>query len=65
MKKNIRMVLLGELILFIAIFLMNIIWGNWGVSAIAWFIDLPSISLIVFVLIPGLIIAGCHKGAVS
>ncbi len=40
---------------------MNIIAGSWGVSAIAWFIDLPSILLIVLVLIPGLIIMGEWK----
>ena len=61
MKKNIRLVLLGEIILLAAVFLMNIIMGNWGVSAVAFFIDLPSILLILLVLIPGLIIMGEWK----
>ena len=61
MKKSIRLVLLGEIILLAAVFLMNIIMGNWGVSAVAFFIDLPSILLILLVLIPGLIIMGEWK----
>ncbi len=58
MKKNIRLVLLGELLLFIAVFLFNILLGKWGMSAITFFIDLPSLLLILFILIPGLIIMG-------
>ena len=61
MKNSIRLVLLGEIILLAAVFLMNIIMGNWGVSAVAFFIDLPSILLILLVLIPGLIIMGEWK----
>jgi len=61
MKKNIRLVLLGELILFVAVFLINIIWGSWGVSAIVWFLDPPSFLMIMMVLIPGLLIMGEWK----
>ena len=61
MKKNIRVVLIGELILFVAIFIFNIILGNWGMSAIAWFVDLPSLLMILMVLIPGLSIMGEWK----
>ncbi len=61
MKKNIRLVLVGELILFIGIFLFNILMDNSGISQIAWFIDLPSILLIALVLIPGLVIMGEWK----
>ena len=61
MKKNIRIVLLGELVLFAAVFLFNIFMGSWGFSSIAWFIDLPSLILIVMILIPGLLIMGEWK----
>lgn len=59
--KNIRLVLLGELILFVAVFAINILFGNWGMSALAWFVDLPSLILIALVLIPGLLIMGEWK----
>ncbi|SHJ26544.1 hypothetical protein [Pseudobutyrivibrio xylanivorans] len=61
MKRNIRLVLLGELLLFVAVFALNIIGGNWGASAILWFIDIPSFLLIALVLIPGLLIMGEWK----
>ena len=61
MKKNIRTVLLGELILFIAIFLFNVIMESWGRSAIVWFLDIPSLLVIAMVFIPGLIIMGEWK----
>ena len=61
MKKNIRTVLLGELILFIAIFLFNVVMGSWGLSAIVWFLDIPSLLVIAMVFIPGLIIMGEWK----
>lgn len=59
--KNIRFVILGELLLFLVIFLFIILMGGWGVSAIAWFLDIPSIMLIALVFIPGLIIMGAWK----
>ena len=59
--KNIRLVILGELLLFLGIFLFNVLLGGWGVSAIAWFLDLPSILLILLVFIPGLLIMGAWK----
>lgn len=59
--KNIRLVLLGELILFIAVFLLNIVLGRRGMSAVPFFLDLPSIIMILLVLIPGLIIMGEWK----
>ena len=58
MKKNIRTVLIGEFILFIVIFLFNVIIGSWGLSAIGWFLDMPSLLVIAMVFIPGLIIMG-------
>lgn len=58
MKNNIRVVLIGELLLFVAIFIFNIILGTWGISAIAWFFDIPSLLMILMVLIPGLLIMG-------
>ncbi len=61
MRKNIRLVLLGELILFVAFFLFNIFLcsGEMPVIAcIAWFIDIPSLILIALTLIPGLLIMG-------
>ena len=59
--KNIRVVLLGELILLIVICLFNILMGGWGLSSIWWFLDLPSLVLIIIVLIPGLLIMGVWK----
>ncbi len=60
MKRNIRLVLLGELILFLAVFFFTISI-SFNMSAVAWFIDLPSILLIVLILVPGLIIMGEWK----
>ncbi len=59
--KNIRLILLGELLLFLVIFLFSVLLGGWGLSAISWFLDLPSLSLIAFVLFPGLLIMGAWK----
>lgn len=65
MKKNIRLVLLGELILFIAVFLISVLGGSWNASAITWFLDLPSLILIALILIPGLLIMGEWKDFVK
>ena len=54
--KNIRLVLIGELILFIAVFLFNVLAGGRGMSAVYWFLDLPSLLLIVVILVLGLLI---------
>ncbi len=54
--KNIRLVLIGELILFIVVFLICVLCGNFGMSAIYWFLDLPSLLLIVLIIVPGLLI---------
>lgn len=65
MKKNIRFVLLGELCLFIAVFAFNIIMGGWGLSAVLWFLDPPSLIVIALILIPGLLIMGEWKDFVK
>lgn len=67
MKKNIQLILLGELILFLAVFLLTIAIGNTGLelSAITWFIDLPSLILIILILIPGLLIMGEWKSFIK
>ena len=65
MKKNIRLVLLGELIVLIAVFLFDIFFCSAGVSDFAWFIDLPSLLQILFVLIPGLLVTGEWKDFVK
>ena len=59
--KNIRFVLVGELILFIVVFMINVLGGSWGLSAIFWFLDLPSLLLIVLIFVPGLLIMGEWK----
>ncbi|WP_029232874.1 hypothetical protein [Butyrivibrio sp. VCB2006] len=59
--KNIRLVLIGELILFIAVFMLNVLGGSWGMSAVLWFLDLPSLLLIILIFIPGLLIMGEWK----
>lgn len=63
--KNIRVILLGELILLIATFLISILWGIGGISSIRWFIDLPSLILIVLVLVSGLLIMGVWKDLIK
>ena len=65
MKKNIRMVLLGELVLFIAVFLISTLGTSFGASAILWFLDWPSLILVLLVLIPGLMIMGEWKDFVK
>ena len=59
--KNIRLVLLGELLLFLGIFLLNVVLGGDGLSTVAWFLDLPSLLIIALFLIPGLLIMGAWK----
>lgn len=61
MKKNIRLVLLGELLLFIIVFLILTLGTGFGTSAILWFLDFPSLIIILLILIPGLIIMGEWK----
>ena len=58
--KNIRLVLIGELILIIVVFMYIVMSGS-GFSSIIWFIDMPSMLFILFVLIPGLLIMGEWK----
>ncbi len=59
--KNIRLVLIGELILFILVFMINVLGGSWGMSAALWFFDLPSLLLIALIFVPGLLIMGEWK----
>ncbi len=61
MKKNIQTVLFGELLLFVIFFAFLIISSSYGFSAVAWFLDLPSLIIIFLILIPGLIIMGEWK----
>lgn len=63
MKKNIRIVMLGELLLIIVAFMINVLYGvgDKSISAIGWFIDLPSLIFILLILIPGLLIMGVWK----
>ena len=65
MKKNIRLILLGEVLLFIAVFAFTMIMGGEGFSALLWFIDIPSLVIILMVLIPGLLIMGVWKDFVK
>ena len=61
MKKNIRLVLLGEIILFLIMFLFLIFVSSNGLYAVLWFLDIPSLIIILLILIPGLIIMGEWK----
>ena len=61
MKKNIRLVLLGELLLFVVVFFLIIFLSSYELSTVVWFIDLPSLILLVAILIPGLLIMGEWK----
>ena len=61
MKKNIRTVLLGELVLFLVVFFISTLGTSFGFSAVTWFLDWPSLILVLLILIPGLIIMGEWK----
>ena len=61
MKKNIRLVLLGEIFLFLIMFLFLIFVSSNGLYAVLWFLDIPSLIIILLILIPGLIIMGEWK----
>lgn len=60
MKKNIRIILVGELILFFAVFIFTVVI-SFGASSFVRFIDLPSLLLILLILNPGLLIMGEWK----
>ncbi len=59
--KNIRLVLIGELILFIFVFTFIVLAGGWGMSAVLWFLDYPSLLIIALIFIPGLLVMGEWK----
>lgn len=62
MKKNIRIVLIGEIVLLVVFFLLVLILsaGN-PVTVITWYVDIPSLLFILLMLIPGLLIMGEWK----
>ena len=62
MKKNIRIVLIGEIVLLVVLFLLvlTLSAGN-PVTVITWFFDIPSLLYILLMLIPGLLIMGEWK----
>ena len=57
--KNIRIVLFGELVLLLIVFFFSL--SHAGISSVSWFLDLPSIILILLMLIPGLVLMGAWK----
>ena len=60
--KNIRSVLIGQLLLVILVFAFCIcLASDAGISAVYRFIDLPSLIMILLFLIPGLLIMGEWK----
>ena len=61
MKKNIRTVLFGELVLFLVVFFISTLGTSFGFSGVTWFLDWPSLILVLIILIPGLIIMGEWK----
>lgn len=63
--KNIRLVLAGELVIFIVIFMIIVIGGGWSLSAVTWFLDLPTLLLLVLILIPGLLVMGEWKNFIK
>ncbi len=58
--KNIRIIMIGELILLVGVFMLSVVGSN-GIAAISWFVDFPSLLLMALVLIPGLILMGEWK----
>lgn len=61
MKKNIRTVLFGQLLIVVLVFVFLIAMANGDASVALWFIDLPSLITLLLILIPGLIITGEWK----
>lgn len=61
MKRNIRIVLLGELVILLAVFTVLILLCNDPSGVIAYFFDLPSFLLLTVVLITGLLLTGMWK----
>ena len=61
MKKNIRVVLIGEIILLVALFMLNLVLCAGDPRTIVWFADIPSLLFILLLLIPGLLIMGEWK----
>ncbi len=55
--KNIRHVLAGELALLFVEMTGILLFGG-GLQALTWFIDAPSLILIMLILIPGLLVMG-------
>ena len=64
MKKNIRTVLLGELILLVAVFVFNVLVTS-GIHGFSWYLDIPSIVLMFVFLVPGLMVMGEWKNFVK
>ena len=60
MKKNIKTILLGELLLLVAVFAFNVIVTS-GFYGFSWYLDIPSIILMFVFLVPGLMIMGEWK----
>ena len=57
MKKKIRVILTGEIVLLAALFLFTLlVCVRDPLHALAWFIDIPSLLYILLILIPGLLI---------
>ena len=59
--KNIRLILVGELVLFIIVCLFIIMVCGGGIPAIGFFLDIPSLLFIIMILIPGLLVMGEWK----
>lgn len=60
--KNIRIVLLGQLLLVVLVFVLVICFtSDAGLSAANWFLDVTSLIMILLFLIPGLLIMGEWK----
>ena len=59
--KNIRLILIGELVLFIAVYLFTLVVCGGGIQAVGFFLDIPSLLFILMILIPGLLVMGEWK----
>ncbi len=63
--KNIRLVLVGELVLFIAVSIFTIVVCGGGIASVGLYADVPSILFIVLILVPGLLIMGEWKNFIN
>ena len=59
--KNIRLVLLGEIVLLVLVFCLLLVFCDGGLYGVTNYWDIPSILIMVIIMIPGMMIMGTWK----